>query len=111
MYEAVFAPGDAYLKHRLAREEMYYIKSGRSLAGVGDKRAEVGAGDYHLVLAGVEHWLVNTVTAIIFGVLALPRASTAAAIMAAPPEAWIVSIKQPSSVAARTAPATVFGMS
>ena len=67
MYEAVFAPGDAYLKHRLAREEMYYIKSGRSLAGVGDKRAEVGAGDYHLVLAGVEHWLVNTDTAPLIG--------------------------------------------
>ena len=59
MYEAVFAPGDAHHKHRLACEEMYYIKSGRGLAGVGDERAEVGEGDYHLVPAGVEHWLVN----------------------------------------------------
>ena len=59
MYEAVFAPGDGHHKHRLNCEEMYYIKSGRGLAGVGGERVEVGDGDYHLVPAGVEHWLVN----------------------------------------------------
>ena len=55
MYEAVFEPGDVHHKHRLACEEMYYIKRGRALAGVGDERVELGDGDYQLIFIPW-HW-------------------------------------------------------
>lgn len=40
-------------------EEIYFVISGRGLAGAGDDRVEVRAGDFHYIPAGVEHWLHN----------------------------------------------------
>jgi len=60
LFRARFFPGAVHKKHRHDRcEEIYYIISGRGLAGAGEDRVEVRGGHFHYIPRGVEHWLVN----------------------------------------------------
>ena len=55
-----FGPGTVHMKHRHDNcEEICYILKGHGLAGVGDDRGELVAGDVHYIPAGCEHWLAN----------------------------------------------------
>lgn len=55
-----FGPGTVHMKHRHDNcEEICYILKGHGLAGVGDDRGELTAGDVHYIPAGCEHWLAN----------------------------------------------------
>ena len=40
-------------------EEIYYIVSGRGIAGAGGEKTEIEAGHFHYIPKGVEHWLYN----------------------------------------------------
>lgn len=60
LFRARFFPGAVHRKHRHDRcEEIYYVISGRGLAGAGADRVEVRGGHFHYIPPGVEHWLVN----------------------------------------------------
>jgi len=60
LFRARFMPGAVHKKHAHGNcEEIYFVISGRGLAGAGDDRVEVRAGDFHYIPAGVEHWLHN----------------------------------------------------
>ncbi|MAI11200.1 MAG: hypothetical protein CBD27_02425 [Rhodospirillaceae bacterium TMED167] len=60
LFRAQFFPGAVHKKHAHTNcEEIYYIISGHGLAGAGDDRVEVTAGQFHYIPAGVEHWLHN----------------------------------------------------
>ncbi len=60
LFRAQFFPGAVHKKHSHTNcEEIYYIISGHGLAGAGDDRVEVTAGQFHYIPAGVEHWLHN----------------------------------------------------
>ncbi len=60
LFRASFHPGAVHKKHRHDNcEEIYYIISGRGLAGAGPDRVEVRGGHFHYVPTGVEHWLYN----------------------------------------------------
>jgi len=60
LFRAQFFPGAVHKKHAHENcEEIYYIISGHGLAGAGDDRVEVTAGQFHYIPAGVEHWLYN----------------------------------------------------
>lgn len=60
LFRARFFPGAVHKKHRHdACEEIYFVISGSGVAGAGRDRVKVGAGDFHYIARGVEHWLVN----------------------------------------------------
>lgn len=60
MFHATFNPGAVHKKHQHENcEEIYYIVSGRGIAGAGGATEEIGAGHFHYVPAGTEHWLAN----------------------------------------------------
>lgn len=60
LFRARFMPGAVHKKHAHRNcEEIYFVISGRGLAGAGDDRVEVRSGDFHYIPAGVEHWLHN----------------------------------------------------
>ena len=60
LFRARFMPGAVHKKHRHENcDEIYYIISGRGLAGAGSDRVEVRGGYFHFIPKGVEHWLHN----------------------------------------------------
>ena len=60
LYWAKLMPGDVHHKHRLDDcEELYYVISGRGVAGAAGDRAEVRAGHVHFIGKGVERFLYN----------------------------------------------------
>lgn len=60
LFRARFFPGAVHAKHVHENcDEIYTIISGHGLAGAGDDRVEVHAGDFHFIPKGVEHWLHN----------------------------------------------------
>ena len=60
LFRARFLPGAVHKKHSHENcEEIYFIISGRGLAGAGSDRVEVHAGHFHYIPPGVEHWLHN----------------------------------------------------
>ena len=60
LFRARFLPGAVHKKHRHENcDEIYYVISGRGLAGAGEDRAEVRGGHFHYIPKGVEHWLYN----------------------------------------------------
>lgn len=60
LFRARFFPGAVHRKHRHDNcEEIYYVISGRGLAGAGTDRVEVRGGHFHYIPKGVEHWLHN----------------------------------------------------
>lgn len=60
MFRARFLPGAVHKKHCHQNcEEIYYLISGRGLAGAGEDRVQVHAGQFHYIPKGVEHWLHN----------------------------------------------------
>ena len=60
LFRAQFFPGAVHKKHaHINCEEIYYLISGHGLAGAGDDRVEVTAGQFHYIPSGVEHWLHN----------------------------------------------------
>ena len=61
LFWAKFNPGAVHKKHRHENcEEIYYVISGRGIAGAGSDRAEVRGGHVHYIPKGVEHFLYNT---------------------------------------------------
>jgi mannose-6-phosphate isomerase-like protein (cupin superfamily) len=63
VFRARFFPGAVHRKHRHDRcEEIYYVISGRGVAGAGGDRMAVRGGHFHYIPQGVEHWLANTST-------------------------------------------------
>jgi mannose-6-phosphate isomerase-like protein (cupin superfamily) len=60
LYWAKLMPGDVHHTHRLDNcEELYYVISGRGIAGAGSDRAEVRPGHVHFIAKGVERYLYN----------------------------------------------------
>ena len=60
LFRAQFFPGAVHKKHSHENcEEIYYLISGHGLAGAGNDRVEVTAGQFHYIPRGVEHWLYN----------------------------------------------------
>ncbi|MCZ6605816.1 MAG: cupin domain-containing protein [Alphaproteobacteria bacterium] len=60
LFRARFFPDAIHKKHRHdSCDEIYYVISGRGLAGAGDDRVEVHGGQFHYIPRGVEHWLYN----------------------------------------------------
>lgn len=60
LFRARFSPGAIHKKHcHQDCEEIYYVISGRGLAGAGNDRVEVRGGHFHYIPKGVEHWLYN----------------------------------------------------
>jgi mannose-6-phosphate isomerase-like protein (cupin superfamily) len=60
LYWAKLMPGDVHHKHRLENcEELYYVISGRGVAGAGPDRAELRGGHVHFIDKGVERYLYN----------------------------------------------------
>lgn len=58
--QGYFGPHTIHMKHRHNNcEEICYILRGRGLAGIGNDRGEVFAGDVNYIPAGAEHWLAN----------------------------------------------------
>ncbi|MEK9794291.1 MAG: cupin domain-containing protein [Hyphomicrobiales bacterium] len=61
VFNAKFMPGAIHKKHMHTNcEEIYYIVSGRGIAGAGGEKTEIEAGHFHYIPKGVEHWLYNT---------------------------------------------------
>ena len=61
LYWAKIQAGEAHQKHRLDKaEELYYVISGKGVAGAGEDRAEIRAGHVGFVPKGVERYVVNT---------------------------------------------------
>ena len=53
--------GVGHHKHRLDHcEELYYVISGRGVAGAGEDRVEVRGGHVHHIPKGVERFICNT---------------------------------------------------
>ena len=60
LFRAQFFPRAVHKKHSHENcEEIYYLISGYGLAGAGNDRVEVTAGQFHYIPRGVEHWLYN----------------------------------------------------
>lgn len=57
---ATVDPGTRTYKHKLDREEVYYILSGAGEMHIGDEVSPVAEGDAAHVPAGAVQWLENT---------------------------------------------------
>ena len=63
LYWAKIQPGETHHKHRLDKaEELYYVVSGRGVAGADGERADIRAGHVGFVGKGVERYVTNTGT-------------------------------------------------
>lgn len=58
--QAIVAPGEASVRHRLRTDEVYYILSGTGEMHVDDETATVSAGDAVDIPPGSAQWIENT---------------------------------------------------
>lgn len=65
--------GGRTFRHKLAQQEVYWIRDGSGVMHVGAQRRAVMPGDVVLVPAGVEQWIENTgVETLVFVVIVSP---------------------------------------